>query len=138
MRPLNLQTIWKSTVFFLGAIVGAAIVGSSLGVAIYSGPPLWALLLALLGCGIILYATHGIKRDLVRMRCELTGHWPAVFKKYDERGCCPRCGDIVATRPVESDGPGMQLGEDTLFQRIEWLEQAILRIEEKLGSDVPA
>lgn len=138
MRSLKLKRIWEGTIFLAGVLLGAAVVGWLLGVVIGSMPPLWALLLGSLGCAIILYATHGIKRDLLRIRCELTGHWaPQFTKKYDQVGCCPRCGDIIATKAIESDGPGMEYGENTLFQRIECLEQAILRIEAKLGIEEP-
>jgi hypothetical protein len=35
-------------------------------------------------CPVVLDATRGIKRDFARIKCELTGHWHAEFKKYGD------------------------------------------------------
>ena len=66
------------------------------------------------------------KRELARIQCELTGHWHAEFKKkYDDKAHCPRCKDPIRVKATESDGPGLQYGEDTLHQRLVRLEAAL-------------
>jgi hypothetical protein len=71
-------------------------------------------------------AVGRIRRDLARLQCELTGHWAAEFKrKYQEEARCPRCGEIVRVRPIESEGDGMQSGEDTIHQRLSHIEEAL-------------
>ena len=80
--------------------------------------------LALLAGGWM--AVRRIKRDFARVKCERTGHWAAEFKgKYQEKACCPRCGDVVKLRPIESDGEGMPVGADTVQQRLANLEKAL-------------
>jgi hypothetical protein len=115
----------KAVTFFatiLGISVGAGLTWWL--IAIFE-PPAWALLSTFATCAVVLHAAHGIKRDLARIQCELSGHGYVEFKKYQERAYCPRCKDVIATRPIESEGPGMQSGEDTLHQRISRLEEVL-------------
>lgn len=77
-------------------------------------------------CAIVLKVGSDIKRDLARIECQLTGHGYAEFKKrYDDEARCPRCKEVILTKAPESAGPGMQLDEDTLHQRVCRLEKAL-------------
>jgi hypothetical protein len=116
----------------VGRVIDAVPAGVALGLLLVwiSQPPTWGLLATLTICIAVFYAVHIIKRDLARIKCELSGHWHAEFKKkYDDAARCPRCEDIIRTRAPGNDGPGMQVGEDTLHQRICRLE-AVLGAEE--------
>jgi hypothetical protein len=124
-----------STLKVLAVVGGIAVgVGLASGLIAASHPPTWALGLAFLGYVGIFYAAHQIRRNMAWMRCELRGHWSAVFEKYDDTGYCPRCKESIATRPPESDGPGMPT-VDTVHERISRLEEALLRVEHALGTE---
>src|SRR5947209_5241769 len=101
---------------YIGIAIGSAVVGFL--VAAYN-PPTWALLSTLIICAVTIYGQRQIQRDLARIKCQVTGHGWAEFKhKYDEEAYCPRCKDLIRTKAPESEGPGMQSGEDTLHRRI--------------------
>ncbi len=111
----------------LGIFVGAGLAGLLIDA---TQPPTWALLSTLAICAAVFYATHGIKRDLARIQCELTGHGGVEFKKkYQDVANCPRCKDAIASRAPGSDTI-MQLCDDTLHQRLSRLEAA-LNVEEQ-------
>lgn len=116
---------------YLATLVGLMVGGGLVGALVeFYRMPAWAMLstlaICVVICAAVFYATNGMKRDLARIQCQLTGHWHAEFKKkYDDEAHCPRCKDLIRTKPPESDGPGMQVGEDTLHQRVVRLEAAL-------------
>jgi len=122
----------KFSEILTGIALGFVLLGIAVGVALAwelvgaSQAPAWAILSTLTICVAVFHATNGIKRDLARIQCELTGHWHAEFKKkHDDKAHCQRCKDVIRTRAPESDGPGMQFGKDTLHQRVSRLEAAL-------------
>ena len=65
---------------FLTTLVGLAVIGVLAGIL---QTPTWALVSTFAICAAVFYATNGIKRDLARIQCELTGHWAVKFRPVD-------------------------------------------------------
>lgn len=124
MKTLKfLDTVFEAVAKAIGVTIVAGLVWRLLTA---SQPPASTLLSITAICAVMFYATNAIKRELARIQCELTGHWHAEFKKkYDDEAHCPRCKELIRTKAPESDGPGMQFGEDTLHQRLARLEVAL-------------
>jgi len=117
------ETIGK-TLFYL-IVGGVWLIG-----ALEFHTPEWAIWSSLGILAAIFFEMHNIKGKLTQIlhqiMCELNGHGAPEFKrKYDDTAYCPRCKDAIASRAPESNGPGRQLCEDTLHQRICRLEAAL-------------
>jgi len=88
-----------------------------------------SILLGLTACIGLLRSQWQLRREIRRLRCELSGHSEPMFKRFATDGYCLQCKNVIAIRAPESSGQGLQRAGDTLHQRIARLEAA-LRIED--------
>lgn len=97
----------------------------------------WTPLVALVGSLLALYVAQQVRklrRENARLLCQLSGHGYAEFKgDYATEARCPRCQEVIRGKAPESTGDGLQSCEDTVHQRLNVLEQHVIRIGTAVG-----